>query len=219
MATVWFCFQSDEKPPPGSQLLVTQQVFHICYVVLFASFKTGAHVVDFSEISYHRASTKEVCVAYESARRNLHHRASGLRMNRVWLVCLWAALLWSRKDFTCHVRRIRKHRHGHMPPHIIFLYQLFANSKVISRRLWSVVASSIPGSFSCRSAHRDSAGTLPPRHEELVYTYLSFTAILTNLIWAALCLKAVLWIICSPLLKGLQVGSIRECTAFGWEKD
>ena len=63
MATVWFCFQSDEKPPPGSQLLVTQQVSHICYTVLFASLKTGAHVVDFSKISYRCAATKEMCVA------------------------------------------------------------------------------------------------------------------------------------------------------------
>lgn len=58
-------FQSDEKPPPGSQLLVTQQVSHICCFVLFASLKTGAHVVDFTEISYHCTPTKEVCVAYE----------------------------------------------------------------------------------------------------------------------------------------------------------
>lgn len=93
MAAVWFCFQSDEKPPPGSQLLVTQQVSHICYSVLFASLKAGAHVVDFSEISYHLAATKKVCVAYESARRNLHRCASGLRLNRVGLMCLWAALL------------------------------------------------------------------------------------------------------------------------------
>ena len=51
MATVRFCYQSDEKPPPGSQLLVTQQVSHVCYIVLFASMKTGCHVVSFSEIS------------------------------------------------------------------------------------------------------------------------------------------------------------------------
>ncbi len=93
MAMVWFCFQSDEKPPPGSKLLVTQQVSHICYIVLFASFKTGPHVVDFTEISYHCASSKEVCVAYESAWRKLHHHASGLRLNHVWLMCLWATLL------------------------------------------------------------------------------------------------------------------------------
>ena len=54
MATVCFRFQSDERLPPGSQLLVTQQVSRIYYIVLFASFKTGAHAVDFSEISYRR---------------------------------------------------------------------------------------------------------------------------------------------------------------------
>lgn len=58
-------FHSDEKPPPGSQLLVTQQVSHICCIVLFASLKTGAHVVDFTEISYNCTPTKEFCVAYE----------------------------------------------------------------------------------------------------------------------------------------------------------
>lgn len=82
MAAVWFFFQSDEKPPPGSQLLVTQQVSHICYIVLFGSLETGRHVVNFSESSCCRASTKEVCAAYKSEGRNLHHHhASGLRLN------------------------------------------------------------------------------------------------------------------------------------------
>lgn len=82
MAAIRFCFQSDEKPPPGSQLLVTQQVSLICYIVLFAS-----------STSYHPAATKEVRAAYKQARRNLRHHASRLRPNRVGLMCLWAALL------------------------------------------------------------------------------------------------------------------------------
>lgn len=104
--------------------------------------------------------------------------------------------------------------------HLLHFVQIVCQAlRAISWRLWSVVASSISGSFSCRSAHRDSAGTLPPRHKELVYTYLSFAAILANLIWAPPCSRTVLWIICSPSLKGLQVGKYPECAAFGWEKD
>lgn len=48
MMAVWFCFQSDEKPPPGSQLLVTRQVSRIFYTALIGSLYTGGHVVDFN---------------------------------------------------------------------------------------------------------------------------------------------------------------------------
>lgn len=177
-------FQSDEKPPPGSQLLVTQQVSHICCFVLFASLKTGAHVVDFTEISYHCTPTKEVCVAYEWAQRNLRRHASGLRLHRVGLWRLWAALLWSCKDFTKSESVstfLDKCLHSSSP----FCTNRLPSIRVISWRRWSVVARSVAGSFRCRLAHWDWAWTLPSRRQELASTYLSFTAILANLIWGA----------------------------------
>lgn len=44
-------------------LLVTRQVSRICYTALIGSLYTGGHVVDFSSISCHCSSTKEVWVA------------------------------------------------------------------------------------------------------------------------------------------------------------
>ena len=105
MATVWFCFQSDEKPPPGSQLLVAQQVSHVCHIVLFANLKTGGHVAYFSEICcFHKGS---VCSIPILPRKK--HPPSRLRIKtercraNASLSCI--ALIMKRFHLTCEANQ------------------------------------------------------------------------------------------------------------------
>lgn len=136
MATVWFCFQTDEKPPPGFQLLVTQQVSHICYIVLFASSKDRRPCCqlqwDFLSSCFHKGSVWSVRISRGKPPPPL----PGIQTDHGKLLCFLGciAVITHRFQLLCSCK-IRNYLHRQMPPHVLFKY-----SEVISWRLWSVIA-------------------------------------------------------------------------------